>query len=434
MTSTYETLREHVFGLTLIDTHEHLPRFEADRPQDTDVLEEYLRHYFSSDLVSAGLSDEGLAFARDHTRPLMKRWETVEPFWEASRNTGYARALDIAVRELYGIDAITRDTLEALNEAFAAARTAGGHYDTVLREKSRVRIAIEDAGSSCVAGDSDWVDTEYFRPVFRCDAFIAPAGRAELEALTKETGVPVHTLDDLKAACETYVETHLERGAVGLKCGLAYFRTLKFETTSADAASDDFAKLLEGADPWSLPRLQDHMMHHVCALADARALPFQIHTGLQEGNGNFIYHADPALLANLFMEYPHVKFDVFHIGYPYQQTLSALAKNFRNVFIDFAWVHIMSPEAAVRALVEYLDAVPANKIFGFGGDYAFIDGVAGHAFIARENVAAALAEKVDAGVFSLDRAGELARMILHDNPAALFGLQGRPDASPCARD
>ena len=106
MSATYETLREHVFSLDVIDTHEHLPPFEKDRPRDTDVLAEYLRHYFSCDLVSAGLSDDGIAFVRDHTKPLKERWETVAPYWSAARNTGYGRSLDVTVRELYGIDEI----------------------------------------------------------------------------------------------------------------------------------------------------------------------------------------------------------------------------------------------------------------------------------------------------------------------------------------
>ena len=104
--------------------------------------------------------------------------------------------------------------------------------------------------------------------------------------------------------------------------------------------------------------------------------------------------------------------------------ISELAKNWRNVFIDFAWVHILSPEASIRALIEYLDAVPANKISGFGGDFLNIDGVAGHAHIARENVAKALYFKVKHGAFDLDRAKELARMILVDNPTRIFGLAG----------
>jgi len=432
MTSDYEKLREYVFTLEIIDTHEHLPPFEKDRPKDVDVLAEYLRHVFSSDLVSAGLSDEGLALARDAKKPLMKRWKTVEPYWEVSRHTGYGRSLDVAVRELYGIDGINGKTIGKLNEAFLAT-FSGGHYDRVLKETSRIRCSMEDWQSACVARSGERVDGRYFRPVFRCDGFIAPESKTNLDALAKLTGVPIHSLDDLKHACEVYVDRNVREGAVAIKTGLAYVRPLRFEKVSEAEASEDFTKLFgdsnvvwERAGAWPLRKLQDHMVHFVCTLAQKRGLPMQVHTGLQEGNGNFIYHAEPSQLSNLFMEYRGVRFDVFHIGYPYQQTLSALAKNFPNVFIDFAWAHIISPEAAIRALVEYLDAVPVNKILGFGGDYAFIDGVAGHAWIARENVAKALAFKVKHGSFDLDRACELARMILHDNAAAVFKLDKTP--------
>jgi predicted TIM-barrel fold metal-dependent hydrolase len=236
----------------------------------------------------------------------------------------------------------------------------------------------------------------------------------------------IHSLGDLEAACERTLDDAIGRGAACLKSGLAYCRTLRYEKTGAAEAEAQF-NAIYAAENFASPcgamrKLQDYMMHHVCRLADARGLTFQIHTGIQEGNGNYIYHSDPALLSNLFLEYPNVKFDVFHIGYPYQQTLSVLAKNFRNVFIDFCWMHIISPTAAVNAMVEYLDAVPANKISGFGGDYCFVDGVYGHQIIARENITRSLATKIDQGVLGLDRAKELAGMILRDNPAALFGL------------
>ena len=128
---------------------------------------------------------------------------------------------------------------------------------------------------------------------------------------------------------------------------------------------------------------------------------------------------------NLFIEYPGVRFDIFHMGYPYMMEMSNLAKNFRNVFIDMAWGNIISPEAARRALVEWLDAVPANKISAFGGDYCFVDGVYGHQKIARGNVAAALAQKVADGSFDLDRAKEIAHWLLVDNPTRIFRLEDR---------
>jgi len=43
---------------------------------------------------------------------------------------------------------------------------------------------------------------------------------------------------------------------------------------------------------------------------------------------------NPELLENLFLKYPGVKFDLFHIGYPYWGVTAALAKIYPNVFID----------------------------------------------------------------------------------------------------
>jgi hypothetical protein len=102
--------------------------------------------------------------------------------------------------------------------------------------------------------------------------------------------------------------------------------------------------------------------------------------------------------------------------------LGNLAKNFQNVTIDMCWGHLISPEAARRALVEWLDAVPANKISAFGGDYCFVDGVYGHQHLARRDVAASLAQKVDDGSISLSRATEVASWLFVDNPKRIHRL------------
>jgi len=424
----YEKIREYVFGLEIMDTHEHLPPFEKDRTKNTDVLAEYLTHYFDHDLVSAGLSEEGHAFAQDAKQPLMKRWKAVEPYWEASRLTGYGRSLDIAVRLLYGIERIDGKTIGKLNEAFQET-LGGGQYEKVLKKTARIRISIEDNESACVTRSGERVDGKYFRPVFRCDDFVAVPSKSRVKALEKRTGVRIHTVADLKHACEVHVERNVKEGAVAIKTGLAYFRPLRYERATEAEASEEFKTLFGDSNItwdrsvlWPTWKLQDHMMHHVLSLAEKHGLPVQVHTGIQAENGNYIYHSEPSQLSNLFMEYREVRFDLFHIGYPYQQTMSALSKIFPNVFIDFSWAHIISPEASIRAMIEYLDAVPANKIFGFGGDYAFIDGVAGHATLARENVAKALAFKVKHGSLDVERACELAKMILRDNAAGFFGL------------
>ena len=123
MDHIYQEIFDYVNTLEIIDTHEHLPGREESRDKQTDVLKEYLIHYFNRDLISAGL---GAAYEKviDHKLPLMERWELVEPYWEAARYTGYGRALDISAQALYGIEGITRETIEPLNEAVPALAAA----------------------------------------------------------------------------------------------------------------------------------------------------------------------------------------------------------------------------------------------------------------------------------------------------------------------
>ena len=423
--STYQTLLELIEGLRIIDTHEHLPA-EADRPQDSDVLSEWLIHYFSCDLVSAGLTPQALEVVRDPSGDLLNRWKLAEPYWNAARSTGYGRALDLSAKGLYGIDGVSRKTIGQLNEAFLAARQQGNHYKYVLKDKSRISVSI-------LSTEQIPCDRKFFLVSLVVNEVIQPAHRMDLVRMGQRYRLSVHSLDDWKELIELWLDDALAKGIVALKCPLAYYRTLHFAKTTTAQAEKEFNLLFaeqhspENRQAIKMPKaLEDHLMHHLLKLADQRGLVMQVHTGIQEGHGNVITDSNPTLMTNLFLEYENVKFDLFHMSYPYMLELSNLAKNFRNVFIDMCWGHIVSPTAARRSLAEWLDAVPANKISAFGGDYCFVDAVYGHQLLARQNVAASLAQKVADGSFDLDRAKEIARWVFVDNPTKLYGLEKRP--------
>jgi uncharacterized protein len=421
--SVREQLLGHINELQIIDSHEHLPQ-ESDRPGDTDVLAEWLTHYFSCDLVSAGLSDAGLEQARDSREDLQRRWQLVEPYWDAARSTGYGRSLDLGARAIYGVDGVSGQTIGALDEAYQAARAEGGHYRRVLKEKSGIALSVVDSNLDC--------DREFFASAFRLDHFIMPNHRAQIRDEGRAVGLQVHTLEDWEEALALHLDRIYERGAVVVKHGLAYQRSLYYEKVTRADAERDFQLFFanEHAPVWRPPlkagkALQNHMMHALLRLCDQRQLTMQVHTGIQEGNGNVITDSNPANLTNCFLEYENVTFDLFHMGYPYTREIGNLAKNFRNVNIDMCWGHIVSPEAARRALTEWLDAVPANKIIGFGGDYCFVDGVYGHQRLARDNVATALAAKVADGTMDLERARLIADWLLVDNPRRILRLEER---------
>jgi hypothetical protein len=430
----YQTIKDAVDQVRIVDTHEHLIPEKERVSQKVDVFEVILSHYASSDLVSSGMALEDLDTIRDRKISLTERWNLFQPYWELIQNTGYARALNIAIRELYEVNSISEDTYQNLALRMED-KNKPGLYHWVLKERSGISVSIWDGISTPLSE----VDRDFFAPVMRFDDFVTVKERRDIEALEKECGMYIHSFADYIQAFETRFD-RLSNLIVGVKIGLAYNRSLRFDKVSQREAEEVFTNIYsqetfkrihvpnrtaplrvpEGLSSRETKPFENFMVHKIIQAAARKKLPIQIHTGIQEGNENILTNSRPTHLINLFREYKEAKFDIFHGSYPYTGELAALAKNFPNVYIDMCWLHIISPYRARQALAEWLDTVPWNKIFGFGGDYLFVEGVYGHAVIARENITQVLTEKVEEHSLTLKQAITLAHKLLRDNPHSIF--------------
>jgi predicted TIM-barrel fold metal-dependent hydrolase len=256
------------------------------------------------------------------------------------------------------------------------------------------------------------------------DGFVMPVTPEGIRKLERESDSAIHNVADLKRAMEKQFDRALKAGMATIKSTAAYQRDLHFREVTAADAERSFEAMIKGSEPAGERRpyrdLADHMFHHLCSLAQEHRVPFQVHTGLQAGNGNHVGNTRPAALTNVLLKFSRVKFDLFHIGYPYWRECLVLAKTFPNAYADFCWMHIVSPSGARTALHEFLDSVPSNKIMGYGGDYRYPELSYAHLVMARRNIAQVLAERTEAGLNTENEALELARLLLHDNPDALF--------------
>ncbi len=431
----YDDLREYLFSLTIIDTHEHLPSTEDVRDRETDVLKEYLPHYFNRDLVSAGLPEADYIKITEGELSIGEKWKMVEDYWEMSRLTGYGRALDISVRELYGIDRISGDTIEELNGKFLESLKPG-HFKKVLSEKCNIETSLLSVETLEEEYDplqerSICCDRDLYTPVFIINNYIHPGDWDDIRRVERESGIRITSFNAWLEATEVSIGKAMREGSRILKNSTAYVRSLNYEVTTRREAEEAFNIIFktkhfpdwDRQPAWPAKPFQDYMYHFILDIANRENLVMQIHTGIQEGNGNCISNSNPEYLDKLILKYPDVDFDLFHIGYPYQNVITVLAKNFPNAYIDMCWAHIVSPNASVAAIVEWIDTVPLNKISAFGGDYLFIDGVYGHQYLARENVAKALALKVREGLFDVDRAKEIGKLFFYDNPKHIFSIE-----------
>ncbi|MGB9806857.1 MAG: amidohydrolase family protein [Thermoproteota archaeon] len=419
--STYYKLKEAIDKIKIIDTHEHLVQEKQRLEKTPDLFEMFLSHYASSDLVSSGMSYEELNFVRNPKIPIEERFKVFKPYWERIQNTGYARAINVAIKGLYSVNKIDETTYKELSSRILEANKPG-IYRWILKEKALIEISILDALDARV--DFLDVDGEFFALVKRFDSFVTIGNRKDIEELERRYGSQIHSFHDLIQVLERKVKEASNK-IVGIKTGLAYERPLLFKEFSENEAEEVFKNIYNQEKPErlgfeELRPYQDFIFHKIVQLAGRSNLPMQIHVGLQEGNDNTITNSNPTLLIDLFRKYKEVRFDLFHGAYPYVGELSAIAKNFQNVYINMCWLHVISPHMARVALSEWLDAVPANKIFGFGGDYLFAEGVYGHAVIARENIARVLSEKVEEGTFSETEAIKIADMLLRENAKEFY--------------
>ncbi len=423
--SNLDALREHIAQIWLVDTHEHITHEEDWLTAEEGIVDfsRFFVHYASVDVVSAGFKSLDKLLSPETA--LDEKWEIFEPYWLKARNTAYCKSVDLAIQGLFDLPGLSRDTYRPLTDKMREMRKPG-YYRYVLKEKAKIEVSILDTGMVRP-------DREFFAPVVRMDHFIMARTRQDLHNIEKESGVSVHSLDGLVDALATVVQKKTEHGIAGIKSGLAYVRTLNYENPSKAAAENAFSEIfahrgalgndgVSGISSGQAKVLQDYMFHKVVQQCIEHDLPVQIHTGIQEGNGNYLQQTNPALLNDVFMTYPNARFDIFHAGYPYWGELGVMCKMFPGVHADLCWMNIISCLGARRALSEWLEIMPASKIFAFGGDYAFVEGAYSHSVLARENVAQVLAEKVDNGYFSLEEAKSIANRILRDNANEFFKL------------
>jgi hypothetical protein len=420
----YEGLLNYSNNMKIIDTHEHLhpiTNYLGDKP---DVLCDYLSHYISSDLQSAGMAISDLEKVKDYKCDLIDRFKILEPYLEQVKNTSYYRALEIAAKKIHKINEITIKSIEELNEKFKKAASSEDYGRYIMKEICNIEISINDNWSD----DMIWSTTELFVPAWQPSSYISPNINATIFDTTNLT---------LDGYCEQYKQHFLKQkneGMKTLKLATAYWRPIYFEEVDYNTAKELFADFIgklsetrrenkkEGFTLEFPKKLQDYIIHFIMKIADENNFIVQIHTGIQEGMRNNLENSNPMLLKNLFGKYPNLSFDIFHTGYPYERELTVLAKTHSNVYVDFCWTHIISPFAAKNAFYEMLDVLPYTKIFGFGGDYLFFDGVVGHLTLAKQNICTVLAQKICNNECSIGLAEKILQSVFYDNAKKVYCL------------
>jgi len=425
-------LRDRVQAAPLIDTHEHLIE-EAERLQGVtnprvpcDDWALLFSHYLNSDLRTSGMPPAELQRFLSPDLDPIEKWRVLKPYWPAVKNTGYAQAVRIAIRELYDVEELSASTVGRVQTGYEATRREG-FYRRVLQEHA----GVESCQVNSLTGEpfkESAQPTLLMQDISIVGMFAGP----NLRQYAGPTGIEVRSLADWHRVIRWWFDRYAKY-AVAAKSQNAYSRDINYERVPADQAEPAFLKVLNGNPVSAGERklLEDHLFWEAVDQATAHRLPVKLHTGYYAGQDSMPLdrlQRNPGSATALCRLSPDTRFVFMHICYPYYEAILAAAKQWSNAHIDMCWSWIINPVAAKDFLKKYIVTAPANKVLPFGADYIPVEPVVGHAAMARRGVAQALAELVQEEWLSLQDALELVDPILHGNARRLFDLEGKTRA------
>jgi hypothetical protein len=241
------------------------------------------------------------------------------------------------------------------------------------------------------------------------------------------------TLDSyLKQVVAPTLERQKRNGAVAIKYEAAYLRKLDFDNPDEAKARLTYARYVRGGEPAAndYKVLQDFLFFYIAR--ECGRLGLAVHIHCIAGAGGFYRQSgsNPLLLETAFNDVTLRKtnFVVVHGGYPFTKEMGALMGK-PNVYADFsAQTFLLYPRELSEILRNWLEGLPDKILFGtdafsFGpevdwGEVAWVSNTT-----ARQALALALSGMMNDGEIDRARALELARMVLHDNAAKLYGLK-----------
>jgi hypothetical protein len=405
----FDSLHSQISALPVIDCHEHTFLPEA-RPARVDLWTVVRNSDVGDDLISAGMP----ATARPNLD-----WNLASPYLPQVRNTGFYRSLILAFQCLFDFQdsELRADNWESLSRKIAEANTLTDWYSTVLHHHGRVQLILRVQGEE---PDPFAVDRGYFAPLINFDEWIYADKPGQREQVATKVGGQARTLNEYLAALDLAFEQTRARNAVGVKSLLAYRRPLNYARPDRSEIEPLFGK--SDLTEQETQAVEDFLMHEVSERAGRFQFPYQIHVGYGSWQSNITAGANPLLLNPIIESHRHTQFVLLHGGYPFIGELATLAKNHPNVFIEAGWLAYIAPAAYRRAVDEWLDSVPMNKILAFGADCLHIEQTLGALILTRRLLAQAFAAKVVESGWSESLALECAARLLSRNAVELYRL------------
>lgn len=437
----FDRLMNHIQKIPVIDCHEHLrgPERDLAKAPDDPILWLIFNTYLCSDLWTCS-NEREISTLLNENATIDEKWEIFTHLWNSTEHTAYARVTKSALKQMHGIDKITRESISTL-----ANQIKNRESDYYLK-------TIKEAGIKAVITDvllpPSWEDTvrfyrnpvlaeflegnfympETWHPVFNANFFHEIRRIDFIHFAGGLSNTSISSLSDYENSVYNIIKQSVKKGVIGIKDWSAYHREINFDLPPCSVAEQLFNKILiDMRNQLSYPDakpLDDYLFHQILRFAQELNLPVQIHTGHMAGIRQSVDKANARNFISILELYRDVNFDLLHANWPYMEDILFIGKNYPNTAINLSWVISIDPLYCIEFLKRSVMTIPHVKIHGFGGDYSLTpEMTVAQLTLAKEVIASALTDLVECDWINEEAAINIAADWLYNNPNRFYNLR-----------
>ena len=398
----YRELYDYMTALPKVDTHEHLNQEDVHCATDYNFFYWFIP-YVQFDLMAAGMPAEYVWRVPNTDSLTRVYWNGIAPVWNYVKHGAYAHTVLMALKEFYSIDDITPENYMEIGRKMNETRYPG-RFKEILQDRCNIKYILNQNGR--------FSHPDY--PYMKGSLILVNIVVTD-ELRKYKVRNPNHTVHDYLAYMREMFAQAKNEGAVLAKFDASCFVSLP----DREAAEREFAAFGPQSQFNNTSLLGGYLFDRMIDMAVEQDMVVCIHTGVW-GNINF---KNPELLYPVVERHPEATFDIYHAGMPYVHECGFLGKNYPNVYLSLTWSHIVSPRMTVEALDQWLDYIPTNKIFAFGGDMLnMTEMVWAHLEIAKKNLAEVFTRKIERGTLTMEESKQILKMWFYDNPVRVYKL------------
>ncbi|HUT73259.1 MAG TPA: hypothetical protein VM221_00300 [Armatimonadota bacterium] len=407
-------LGDAVDGIAAIDTHTHLDVMSPAASSPWQVLS---YHNYTTELVAAGMP----ANATEGKSADKERVIALAGYFRLSETTTHAWMMRRLLSGLYGWDEpVSAHTAGALYERMVAASQQADWERRVLAKAGIVKsIATADwRHPPCAYNQGQYI-------LMAQAALVPDAGRSFIRDVERDAGVEVSDLRALGSALAGMAAAWRAAGMRAVR--LAVEDDPPFVMPESCEAEAAFTRYLRGdATGGDLRTVRDFTLDAVCREAGRNGLVVQVYLGRGLA-GRVPYPALPVNLApglfRLIGGNPGTRFDVATVSGELLNQFTIMAKHMPNLHLSGCWWFVQFPSVMRRIYRFRAEVLPASKWSAMFTDAYVVEWAYAKSLLIRKELAAALAACVEDGYLQEDDAVAVARNVLHDSPATLYGIE-----------